>query len=412
MMKMATKEEIREIIAGIVREEIKALAEETNSIIIEIVREELVPGLRSAIRESIAKELGCSASGEHVLPGGHSISECHPLSEYNSIEEHLMLSESVRSDKHDLFDKPALTQDYAVPCRHTDREKEAAFEQITKEDNDAIASSEEFTPHVTSDEETERVADASSDQGLYLYGLTDTSASTSLGNIGIDGCEVYTIPHEGIAAIVHNSPLEPYKSDDNEAVKAWVKQHQRVMDAAAERFGNIMPFGFDTIIAPKDCANAKEELERWLSDEHEELLRKMERIKGKKEYGVQIFYVPSAFGKRIEESPEIKRIKEEMASKPPGLAYMYKQKLEDAVKTELNSLMDAYFNDFYEKIKMHSDDIKVEKVKKADDGTVMMMNLSLLATDEKSLGQALDEIEGEEGITVHFTGPWQPYSFI
>jgi len=43
---------------------------------------------------------------------------------------------------------------------------------------------------------------------------------------------------------------------------------------------------------------------------------------------------------------------------------------------------------------------------------VMMMNLSVLASDEKALGQVLDEIEREEGISIRFTGPWQPYSFI
>jgi hypothetical protein len=53
-----------------------------------------------------------------------------------------------------------------------------------------------------------------------------------------------------------------------------------------------------------------------------------------------------------------------------------------------------------------------EKVKKAEDGMVMMMNLSALASDEKALGSVLDEIESEKGFTVHFTEPWQPYSFI
>ena len=90
---------------------------------------------------------------------------------------------------------------------------------------------------------------------------------------------------------------------------------------------------------------------------------------------------------------------------------MYKQKLENIVKGELGTLMDAYFKDFYEKIKGTSDEIKVEKVKKVDDGMVMMMNLSVLAKDEKALGSVLDEIECEEGITIHFNGPWQPYSF-
>jgi hypothetical protein len=347
---------LREIIARIVREEIKAVAEETNKIIAEVVREELLPGLRAAVRKSIANELGFVASDEHPTTDGNAVSD-----------------DSVVSDKQ------------AVPVVG------AVFEGLSKEET----------------------VDAGSDQGLYLYGLIDTSVSARLGKIGIDECEVYTIPYDGISAIVHNSPLEPYKSDKDETVKAWVKVHQRVMDVAAERFGNLMPFGFDTIILPKDNATAKDALMKWLSDEHEEILRKMDKIKGKKEYGIQIFYIPSVFGEKIEkESDEVKRMKEEMASKPPGLAYMYKQKLGNIVKGELDTLMDAYFENFYEKLKGTSDDIKVEKVKKADDGMVMMMNLSVLASDEKALGSVLDEIESENGFTVHFTGPWQPYSFI
>lgn len=362
---MTENDEFREIIAEIVREEVKAVAEEINNIIAEVVRAEFIPGLRAAIRESIAKELGCAVSG------GQSASE-----------------ECAASDEH-------------------------AFEGRSKEEIETAVSPGELPSQKATSEEVEETIDAGDDQGLYLYGLIDTSVSAMLGKIGIDECEVYTIPYDGISAIVHNSPLEPYKSDKDETVKAWVKVHQRVMDVAAERFGNLMPFGFDTIILPKDNATAKDALMRWLSDEHEEILRKMDKIKGKKEYGIQIFYIPSAFGEKIEkESEEVKRMKEEMASKPPGLVYMYKQKLGNIVKVELNTLMDAYFKNFYEKLKGSSDDIKVEKVKKADDGMVMMMNLSVLARDEKALGSVLDEIESEKGFTVHFTGPWQPYSFI
>ena len=292
-------------------------------------------------------------------------------------------------------------------------DEHATFEGRSKEEIETAVSSGELPPQKATAEEVEEASDAGDDQGLYLYGLIDTSVSARLGKIGIDECEVYTIPYDGISAIVHNSPLEPYKSDNDETVKIWVKVHQRVMDVAAEKFGNIMPFSFDTIISPKDNATAKDALMRWLSDEHEEILRKMDKIKGKKEYGIQIFYIPSAFGEKIEkESEEVKRMKEQMASKPPGLAYMYKQKLENIVKGELDTLMDAYFKNFYEKIKGTSDEIKVEKVKKADNGMVMMMNLSVLARDEKALGSVLDEIESEEGIKIHFTGPWQPYSFI
>jgi hypothetical protein len=367
MIKMTNNEELREAIAGIVREEIRAAAKEMNDIIAEVVREELVPGLRTAVRESIVKELGCT------------ISDVHLAAEENAV--------------HDDFVKPDLVPIAEIVI--------ANQQNVTEE----CALSDELS--------NEKTVDAGYDQGLYLYGLIDTSISARLGNIGIDECEVYTIPYDSISAIVHDSPLEPYKSDNDETVKAWVKVHQKVMDAAEEKFGNIMPFGFDTIISPKDNATAKEALMRWLSDEHEEILRKMDKIKGKKEYGIQIFYIPTAFGERIEkENKDVLRMKEDMASKPPGLAYMYKQKLENIVKGELDKLMDAYFKNFYDKILNTSDEIKVEKVKKADGCMVMMMNLSVLAKDEKALGSVLDEIESEEGIKIHFTGPWQPYSFI
>lgn len=353
---MKYEDELREIVAEIVREEIKAMAKEMNNIIAEVVREELVPGLRTAVRESIAKELGYASS------------DAHPPTEVNAADDDLVTPER---------------QTVPPAC---------ALSDVSNK---------------------EKAIDADYDHGLYLYGLIDTSISATLGKIGIDECEVYAIPHDGISAIVHDSTLEPYKSDDDETVKAWVKVHQRVMDVAEEKFGNIMPFGFDTIISPKDNATAKEALMRWLSDEHTEILTKMDKIKGKKEYGIQIFYIPTAFGERIEkENEDVKRMKEDMASKPLGLAYMYKQKLENIVKGELDKLMDAYFENFYDKILGTSDEIKVEKVKKADDGMVMMMNLSVLAKDEKALGSVLDEIEGEEGIRIHFTGPWQPYSFI
>lgn len=262
----------------------------------------------------------------------------------------------------------------------------------------------------SSSEDAEEVMD---EKGLYLYCLADASVSASLGCIGIDGCEVYTIPHEGVSAVVHSCPLEPYRSDDEETVKRWVRSHQEVVDLAAERFGTVMPFGFDTIIAPKDSCTADEVLKKWISDELEDIKRKMERIRGRKEYGVQIFYDPAVFSKRIEnESEDVQRIREEMASKPPGVAYMYRQKLEAAVRKELDELMGAYFKDFYEKIRKNADEIKVEKVKKSDGEMVMMMNLSVLASDENALGEALDEIAAEPGISVRFTGPWQPYSFV
>ncbi|MBE0516590.1 MAG: GvpL/GvpF family gas vesicle protein [Methanophagales archaeon] len=252
--------------------------------------------------------------------------------------------------------------------------------------------------------------------GLYLYGIADADAQTELGPIGIEGNAVYTIPYKELSAIVHDCPLEPYNSEDEETVKGWVKTHQHVLDIAEDKFGTVIPFGFDRIIKPEDNAPANEVLKKWMAEEFDSLMEKIERIRGKKEYGVQIFYLPSVISEKIvEECEEIKKIKEEMKSKGPGAAYMYKQKLETAIKKEIESRMVSYFKDFYERIKQHVEEIKVEKTKKTDEkDKLMMMNLSCLVAEDKykELGAELEEIDKEEGFSVRFTGPWPAYSFV
>jgi uncharacterized protein YlzI (FlbEa/FlbD family) len=267
----------------------------------------------------------------------------------------------------------------------------------------------------------ERVSDVSTkssnkpSEGRYLYGIADGEASMILGKIGIEDSEVYTIPHKKICAIVHNCPLEPYTSDDDEKVKGWVKNHQKVLDMAKGKFSTILPLGFDTIIQPKDNVNSTEVVKDWLKEDYENFQAIIKKVKGKDEYGVQISYDPKIMSELISrQSEEIKKIKEEMASKSPGMAYMYKQKLKKAAKQEVEKLADKYFEEFYGGIKKCVGEIKVEKTKKVDKNKIMMMNLSCLVVKEKveELGNELERINNMKGLSVHFSGPWPPYSFV
>ena len=130
--------------------------------------------------------------------------------------------------------------------------------------------------------------------------------------------------------------MQPYNSDDEEAVKGWVKTHQNVLDVAEAKFGTVIPFSFDMIIKPGDNTNAEAALKKWISEELNSLMEKMAKIRGKKEYGVQIYYIPSVMSDKIvDENEAVRRIKEELNTKGPGAAYMYKQKLESAIKEEM-----------------------------------------------------------------------------
>jgi hypothetical protein len=252
-------------------------------------------------------------------------------------------------------------------------------------------------------------------EGRYIYGIAACTRPVVLGRIGIEGNEVYTIPYKDICAIVHNCPAVPYQSKDEGTVTDWVRAHQNVLDRAKDQLGTVIPMGFDVILQPRGAAASPDQVvSDWLKEDYERLCTTMEKIKDKDEYGIQISHESGMAEKQIlEQSEEIRRIKEVMATKAPGMAYMYRQKLEKAVKTEIEKLATGWFKDFYSRIEKHTNDIVVEKTKKLNGNKVMLLNLSCLVSKDKvdGLGEELEKINNTEGFSVHFTGPWPPYAF-
>jgi len=250
--------------------------------------------------------------------------------------------------------------------------------------------------------------------GRYLYCVAEGNDAISLGKIGIEGNEVYTVPYKDLCAVVHNCPAEPYKSEDEETVKKWVMTHQKAIDVTWERVGTVLPLGFDTIVKGGDGIDPDENIKKWIEDDYDNLRQRIEKVRDKAEYGVQVCWDPGIISQEIlEENQEIKRLKDEMESKPKGTAYMYRQKLESAIKKEMEKRADECFKDFYGKIRKYVDDIKVEKTKKVEEGQ-MLINLSCLLCKDKTskLGEKLGKINEMEGFSVRFTGPWPPYSFV
>jgi hypothetical protein len=257
-------------------------------------------------------------------------------------------------------------------------------------------------------------------KGRYVYGVGAGDREVNLGPIGIDGSEVFTISYGDISAIVHSCSAEPYQSTDDEKVKGWVRAHQGVLDAAGRRLGVVIPLGFDTILKPADGESLPDDVVRdWLRQDYTRLHEVMKKIEGKDEYVVQVSYEPGLLFKRLSgQNAEIeqlaRKIEQENAAATPGITYLYRQRLERLVAAETMRLADAWFKDFYARIKRHTDDILVEKTRKLDHARVMLLNLACLVAREKvdGLGKELEEINNEEGFSVHFSGPWPPYSFV
>ncbi len=246
----------------------------------------------------------------------------------------------------------------------------------------------------------------------YIYGVTPRTEKEDFGPIGIKGNRVYTITYQDICAVVHACPPEPYQGDEV-AVKDMVATHGNVVDAIWEAAGSVLPMSFDVIIKPDGESSADDQVRRWLEEQYTKFELKLDEFSDKVELGVQILWEPEVITRRItEENEEIGQLAAEMATKSRGLAYFYQHKIAEAVKKEMGTKADEDYRRYYQRLRGCAEDTQVNKIKKHSDNQ-MIMNLSLLVKRDQmqALGEALAEIQEEEGVKVRFTGPWPPYTF-
>ncbi len=250
--------------------------------------------------------------------------------------------------------------------------------------------------------------------GLYIYGVAEGKTEIELEMNGIAGCRVYTLVAAGLCAVVHDCPAEPYRPDDDEQAKGWLFEHQDVLDRAKERLGTVLPFGFNTIIHAAGRP-PQEVLQAWLAQESNQLQVLLERLRDMEEYAVKILATEEILKQAaLRENERLLALQRDLEGKPEGARYLYREKLEQAVKEALEDVVDVYFRKVYRALRPVCADIQVEKTRQGSPGARMVANLSCLVgkTSVPGLGQALAEIQRWEGFTVDFTGPWPPYSFV
>lgn len=251
-------------------------------------------------------------------------------------------------------------------------------------------------------------------QAKYLYCVADAKTAGGLGPIGLEGSEVRPLIHRGLLAVVHDCPARPYDSHDEGKVRDWVLAHQRVVEAARERFGDILPCRFNTMVRGNAGESAEGNLRLWMEGERPRLEAGLARVRGKAEYGVQVSWDLKAVTRRcLRTKEELRRLQDRISSLPEGAAYLHRKKLEGLLRAALSAKAEAYFQRFYDRIREVVEDVYVGRNKEMDGGRQMILNLSTLVRREKAgeLAGVLESIRRWKELSVSFTGPWPPYSF-
>ncbi len=250
--------------------------------------------------------------------------------------------------------------------------------------------------------------------GLYVYCIVPGAHVCEWPGAGLDGAHVFTVASSDLSAVVHACSAEPYAGRD-EQVRAWVSTHAAVVELAWERWGTVVPMGFDVIVKAAAGRTARENVLAWLADNRERLHAKLEELEGCQEYGVQVVMdwkrALEAMSRSSEKALALGR---EMAGKPEGIRYLYRERIERVLRAEAESAASAACRDCCERISRLARSVRVSKPRSLGEDRQMFLNLAVLVRADRvaELGDELDRVAASsEIVEVRFTGPWPPYSF-
>ncbi len=248
---------------------------------------------------------------------------------------------------------------------------------------------------------------------LYVYGIIKGKARLRWKEVGIDGKDVYKVSEEGFSALVHDCEEKPFSSDDTDKIKSWIITHDKVLNKAMKEFDGVIPFSFNTIVKKTD-RTAEYNLKAWLSNDSEILERAWNKVKGKREYGIKVYYDKNVLVQKASASEEIKKMEENQQGKSEGLKYLLKgrikSKIDETVQNDSNQLK----QEFHNALKELTEDLKINTLKiSINEEKDLLLSMSVLANKQqiKKIKEALKEKSGKD-FTFQLSGPFAPYSFV
>ncbi len=248
---------------------------------------------------------------------------------------------------------------------------------------------------------------------FYIYCIAPLAEDILLGRVGIENREVYSISHEGLAAIVHECEPKPYLCEHGAAMGAWILAHHGVVETIFKKYGSVLPMTFNSIIQA-DHRTASENVRCWIEKDYDNLCRKIERLAGKAEYGVQAFWEPESVCGQTGATPEMARLQGQIKTGPPGTAFLCSQRLSRLMKKEIELKLVREFRDIYDRLEPFVDGVQIGKV--AGNTTPerqTLTNLACLVSREKypAFEAEIECLRSEKGLSIRLFGPIPPYSF-
>jgi hypothetical protein len=241
-----------------------------------------------------------------------------------------------------------------------------------------------------------------SPQGEYIYGIVEEPQFRRFSFSGVGEAEVYTINHQGIAAVVSDtefSEIDPTRKN--------VRAHTVVQDELLKEYA-LLPMGFGMIAASED------EVRGLLEKNYPGLLSELNRLTGRIEVELKVSWDQEAVIKEIQgESQELSNLRAKInASSSPSEIQSLLIEAGKLVECIVRNWKTKYAELVYRLLKELSYDAKVN----APMGIQNLLNASFLIdkSRESEFREQLYKLDSEFQGKVNFkyVGPLPPYNFV
>jgi hypothetical protein len=260
--------------------------------------------------------------------------------------------------------------------------------------------------------------------GYYVYCIAESVTAQQLDASSFptaieDNAKLEWVRANDLAALASEVSLELYGEEalaDHLSDATWTAvramRHETVVEYVAKR-ASVVPLRFGTIYLERSS------IERMLNEKGRELTQIIERLRGREEWGVNVYWDRATLLASITEvSPRLRELARQAEAASPGQAYLMQKKIEalraDEARTALNEIIDRVEQTLTD----HADEgkrLRILKVEATEHGELKGKFAFLVKRSQfeefRAAAEQLAEENAAAGVRLELTGPWPAYNF-
>jgi len=260
---------------------------------------------------------------------------------------------------------------------------------------------------------------------FYVYCIAESAAATQLPADSLpaaieDDTKIEWVAVNKLAALISQVPGASYSEEslaEHLTDATWTAiramRHETVVEYVAKHV-TVVPLRFGTIYLERHG------IEQMLAERSRELEEMIEHLRGREEWGVNVYSDRAALMSSITSvSPVLRDLVARAEQASPGQSYLMQKKIEalkaDEARAEVNRIVDQVEN----RLREQSDDarrLRILKVETTEHGELKAKFAFLIRrTEFEEFREAAERLAQENqaaGVRLELTGPWPVYNFV